>query len=277
MYEVDKNTVSLLHFDDVFKDETGKVWTTNGNPTISATQSKVGGKSLYLDGSSYLITENNTDFDFGNGDFTIDWWEYRTTSSISSVYTRNNSVLGGSLVVGQYNGGNIVYYMSSDGSSWNIANRVTMGTAILNEWTHYALVRKGTSIMAFQNGVLKSTITSNASILKGLSTPLIGYDASNYYKGYIDEFRISNVARWTDVFNPEPVVNGNELLRITMIDSSEREYRLTDTEVNGFVNWYNHHVSTDTMSYAINDSVDRSKEYLSFDKIISFKVIPTVE
>ncbi len=62
-----------------------------------------------------------------------------------------------------------------------------------------------------------------------------------------------------------------------MIDSSEREYRLTDTEADGFVNWYNQHISTDTMSYAINDSVDRSKEYLSFDKIISFMVIPTVE
>ncbi|MBP2630659.1 MAG: hypothetical protein H6Q70_1287 [Firmicutes bacterium] len=33
----------------------------------------------------------------------------------------------------------------------------------------------------------------------------------------------------------------------------------------------------DTMSYASNDSVDCSKEYLSFDKIISFKVIPTTE
>lgn len=100
---------------------------------------------------------------------------------------------------------------------------------------------------------------------------------SQFFPGYIDELRISNIARWTDNFNPEPVVNGSALLRVTMLDSSEREYRLTNTEVDGFVNWYNHHVSTDTTSYAINDSVDRSKEYLSFDKIISFKVIPTVE
>jgi hypothetical protein len=186
-----------------------------------------------------------------------------------------------------------------------------------------------------------------------------------HYSGYIDEFRISNIARWTENFDPEasvatptnlaatagdskvtlswtvvsgatsynvkrsttaggtyttiasnvtgtsyvdtsltngttyyyvvtavnadlesdnsnkasatPVASENALLRVTMIDSSEREYRLVSTEIDGFVIWYNHHVSTDTMSYAINESVDRSKEYLSFDKIISFKVIPTVE
>jgi len=366
MYQVDDYTVSLLHFDEEIKDETGKVWTSSGSPTISATQSKFGGKSLYLDGSSYLSTSSVDDFNFGTSDFTIDWWEYRANnSSKSPVYTRNNSVLGGSLLVGQYSGGNIVYYMSSDGASWNIANRVTMGTVILNVWTHYALVRKGNSIMAFQNGVLQSTITSSSSILKGVSTPFIGYDGGNYYTGYIDEFRISNVARWTEDFDPTasvtvptnltatagdsqvtlswtavagatsyivkrsttsggtyetiasgatdtsyvdtnakngttyyyivtavtadgesansneasatPMASSKSLLRITMNDSSEREYRLTSTEINSFINWYTRTVGTGTTSYTFNDTIDNSKEYLSFEKIISFKVIPTVE
>lgn len=35
MYELDKYTVSLLHFDDGIKDETGKVWTAVGKPAIS--------------------------------------------------------------------------------------------------------------------------------------------------------------------------------------------------------------------------------------------------
>jgi hypothetical protein len=227
--------------------------------------------------------------------------------------------------------------------------------------------------MAFQNGVLQSTITTSAAIASGSSTPVIGgvlTAASTFalkYPGYIDELRISKgIARWTSSFTPPsepnvptsliaiagdsqvtlswtavsganaynvkrstiaggpyttiatnvtgtsyidntvtngttyyyvvtavdsssnesansnevsatpmaPVQTGQAVLRITMIDSSEREYRLSTAEIDGFVNWYNSHKSTDTMSYAINDNVDGSKEYLSFDKIISFKVIP---
>jgi hypothetical protein len=85
----------------------------------------------------------------------------------------------------------------------------------------------------------------------------------------------SNEASATPV--AAPVEDGQALLRVTMTDSSEREYRLPKSEINGFVNWYNYHAATDTMSYAINDSVDQSKEYLTFDKIISFKVIPVVQ
>jgi hypothetical protein len=38
---------------------------------------------------------------------------------------------------------------------------------------------------------------------------------------------------------------------------------------------YDRTVSTGNTCYAFDDIVDLSKEYLSFDKIISFKVIPS--
>lgn len=70
------------------------------------------------------------------------------------------------------------------------------------------------------------------------------------------------------------VVASNALLRVTMLDSSEREYRLPTNEIDGFVNWYTRTIGTGISCYALNDIVDNSKEYLSFEKIISFKVIP---
>jgi hypothetical protein len=68
---------------------------------------------------------------------------------------------------------------------------------------------------------------------------------------------------------------GNALLRVTMLDSSERDYQLTTTEIDGFVNWFNSHTSTNTTSYMLNKKVgtQNSKEYLTFDKIISFEVM----
>ncbi|AJQ26172.1 hypothetical protein [Pelosinus fermentans] len=75
MYEVDQYTVSLLHFDGGLTDESGKVWAAQNGATVSTTQSKFGGSSLYLNGiNQCLTTPNNTDFDFGSGDFTIEGW-----------------------------------------------------------------------------------------------------------------------------------------------------------------------------------------------------------
>lgn len=72
-----------------------------------------------------------------------------------------------------------------------------------------------------------------------------------------------------------PVVSPTKaLLRITMNDSSEREYRLSTTEIESFIKWYDRTVGTGNTCYAFDDIVDLSKEYLSFEKIISFKVIP---
>lgn len=67
--------------------------------------------------------------------------------------------------------------------------------------------------------------------------------------------------------------NTNGLLRIIMSDSSEREYKLSRAEIESFVKWYNRTLNTGNTCYIFNDIVDNSKEYLSFDQIISFKVI----
>lgn len=66
------------------------------------------------------------------------------------------------------------------------------------------------------------------------------------YTGYIDEYRISNIARWTENFDPEPVAI-NKLLRVTLNDSSDHDYQLSSDEIAAFVKWYNGHASTDHM------------------------------
>lgn len=75
----------------------------------------------------------------------------------------------------------------------------------------------------------------------------------------------------------EPVVFGHGLLRITMNDSSEREYKLSSSEIDDFITWFNRTIGTGTTGYVFNKSVQNSKEYLSFEKIISFEVIPLTE
>lgn len=62
-------------------------------------------------------------------------------------------------------------------------------------------------------------------------------------------------------------------LRVTMLDSSEREYKLSMSEVDGFISWLDSHSSGGTLSYRLNTAFG-SREYLLFGKIISFEVIP---
>lgn len=66
--------------------------------------------------------------------------------------------------------------------------------------------------------------------------------------------------------------DGYGLLRVTMIDSSEREYKLPMSEITEFISWFDRTVGTGTTVYALNKLTPNSKEYLSFEKIISFEV-----
>lgn len=65
------------------------------------------------------------------------------------------------------------------------------------------------------------------------------------------------------------------LLRVTMLDSSERDYQLSDDEVAGFIKWFNTYTTTAPSSYKLVKKIgsQESGEYLVFNKIISFEVI----
>jgi hypothetical protein len=272
MYQVDDYTVSLLHFDEGIKDETGKVWTAVGNPVVSTDQSKFGGKSLYLDGSSYLDNMLNPLNDFN---FTVDWWEYRISSQSGSQYQMQGSAYGANpFSIGHVYNSNICFSLSSTGKSWDMALNLIIGPVILNEWTHYALVRKGNVFYAFQNGVLKNTFNSD-KLLYGadLSSCIGAYGSSYGFNGYIDEFRISNIARWTENFNPnKPLDDGKFLLTITLAEEVEREYPVTKDELDAFIKWYDSRANGTGSAYYTFDKFLNRKDYIVYDKILTFEV-----
>lgn len=70
-----------------------------------------------------------------------------------------------------------------------------------------------------------------------------------------------------------PIDNSKVLLRITMSDSSEREYEVNTTGVNSFIQWYNRVIGAGNSYYSFDKELGskKSKEYLAFEKIISFK------
>lgn len=67
--------------------------------------------------------------------------------------------------------------------------------------------------------------------------------------------------------------DGQAILRVTMIDSSEREYKVTKAVANDFITWCNRSIGTGNSCYAFDKGIQSSKEYLFYEKISSFEVI----
>lgn len=363
----DQYTIALLHFDEDFTDEnTNNVWTNSGC-TIDKTQPKFGDGCLHIQSKGSLRCKNDQ-FAFGLGDFTIDFWMYSISGNggfsssappgVGGILLNSDCVLVGSRSISLNN-----------------------NTFLIKQWAHYAIVKKVDTIYYFVNGALIKSAQFTSALLNvsnntiAINTRYPSDGSYNQGENYYDEFRVSNVARWTSDFTPPTnpnspgvsvnpptnliamagdsqvtlswnavtgvkgynvkhsttaggpyttiatsvtgtsyvdttVVNGityyyvvtavdsstnnestnsNEasatpvassghgLLRITMNDSSEREYKLSVSEINHFVTWFNRTVGTGTTGYVFNKAVQNSKEYLSFEKIISFEVIPLTE
>lgn len=186
----------------------------NGNAHIATDQSKFGGSSIYFDGSGdFLSIPDSTDWDFGAGDFTIDFWtringDQADFAGILSGASGDPWV-GWTILWGYAGGGstNKISLVSNASGTWQWD--LTASTTVpIQNWTHVALVRKGNTLTLYQNG----TVVGNTNVAgwnfnsagTGLNLGKLYTNHNNYYhNGYIDELHISKgVARWTENFTP---------------------------------------------------------------------------
>lgn len=166
---------------------------------------KFGTAAVAMNGSSdYVLSGSSYEkYNFHGEDFTVDWWEYRLAStSGKAVISRSPVASFHAYVLGYSDGSNLRAYLSSNGSSWDIANGKNMGTVVTGAWTHYAITREGDTYRTFKNGVQQDTWTSSLDILDSSANLSIGKYTTNYYNGYIDEVRmIKGYAAYTADFS----------------------------------------------------------------------------
>jgi hypothetical protein len=206
------NTVLLLHMNGnnnatTITDDSrfSRSCSTVGDAKISVLQSKFGDSSSYFDGSGdYITVVNSAGLDFGSGDFTIEYWEYRTDSSSNrSVMCRTNTDQGyNPFIIGYATSNRVKAYFcqAPNYDNWNVASELDMGAISLNSWVHYAVVRQGNTIRTYQNGTQVATTTSSATIAVGNGPLNIGrYNNNYFYQGYLDDIRITKgICRYPD-------------------------------------------------------------------------------
>jgi hypothetical protein len=196
---IDSYTKLLLHMDDTgLTDVLGNAISKSGNAARSATQSKFGSYSLYLDGNGdYISWNDSADFDISTGNFVIDMWVY--LESGVDHYLLTQMTLGGTQECNRlavYASG-ILSFSCRNSSGTPLVDRYTAGGAVtFNTWKHIAIVRSGDSYFIFVDGVSKSYTTFGSGGYANYSTPwnigaFIYSGGDGYAKGYIDEVRFS--------------------------------------------------------------------------------------
>lgn len=183
---------------------------TVGNAQVSTAVKKYGNSSMYFDGTGdYLIAPSSavgTNFAFGTGDFTIEFWLYL------------NSVSGGAIILdgrpASTNGLYPTIYIPAGATTTiafltNSADRINSAanTIATASWYHIALTRASGSTKLFVNGTqVGSTYADTNAYLGGINRPVIaasGYDLTGNMNGYIDDLRITKgFARYTANFTP---------------------------------------------------------------------------
>jgi hypothetical protein len=172
------------------------------------------GGSVYLDGSSdYLTLPTNTATALGSSNFTIECWIYFTNANDATnhhgIYTNYTSFVAGSLYYGKHpsNSGYVAVWIYNVSSSAAVLTESSFPPN--NSWTHYALVRNGTSLRLYRNGSLSASATVSANVLfTGTSNPsYIGVVgdllSTGALQGYMSGFRIMvGTALYTTPFVP---------------------------------------------------------------------------
>lgn len=205
------NVVLALHMNgangsSTFTDEAGKTFITSG-ATTSTTQKRFGQSSGYFSGSSQYTytTTTPSDFAFGTNDFTIECWFYISSGSSGprTIIDKTSSYANGSIDFRlEINAQGIFSFLGGPNINWYGGSLVNS----TNTWHHGAVVRNGSSLLTFVDGILQSSQDATPINIGNIKTELcIGsYNnggRGNYFSGYLDDIRITkNVARYTTDF-----------------------------------------------------------------------------
>ena len=179
--------------------------TTIGNPSVSAFgpfltdavyDPAVNGASAYFDGSDdFLSFSHASDFAFGTGDFTIEWWSWGGTGTGNAEYIYQGTTDSQQYhhLIESHSTGYLRYYPTT-GS--NTMHDTGWGAIVQNAWTHYAVARTSGTTNLYKNGVRVLTASgspSNSNIQStvariGASTD--GTTTGSPWLGYITDFRV---------------------------------------------------------------------------------------
>jgi len=215
------------------------VVTANGTAQLDTAQKKFGTASGLFDGNSdYASIPDSTDFNFGTGNFTIEFWA-RINSKIENArfcaFTETSAT--------RHAG---IYHNTTDGigfqaydTGWSTVVKFDQGSDdwSTDTWYHIALVRNGSSWNIYRNGTSVASTTDSSALPDYGSSFLIaaseggGGGPNSFFDGWIDEFRMSDTARYTTGFTEptSPFTRDDDTALLLHFDGSDASTRFIDS------------------------------------------------
>jgi hypothetical protein len=182
------------------------------------------GGSMYFDGSGDTLTiPGDASYQFGTGDFTIEfWWYPRSATNPQYILMQNfNDANNGysNWLFYVASASSLVLYSSSTGSSWNVHSGLSIGSYILNQWNHVAITRESGSLKTFINGTLNTTVSNTADYSNSGGVRISSYNGTNdpAVQASISNLRlVKGTAVYTSAFTPPTApltaISGTSLL-----------------------------------------------------------------
>tara|TARA_B100000902_G_scaffold150407_1_gene146959 strand:- start:499 stop:5337 length:4839 start_codon:yes stop_codon:yes gene_type:complete len=210
------DTVLLLNFEGSNGDTTttdGSVYTQNqvitfsGTADISSDQANYGNTSLNLTTDGFVTVADRPELDLTYQEFTVEWWEYRTSSSGNpTVMARNNDTYS-PWIFGKAVSGRNKAFITHDGKGYNTEEdlSIDMGLIDLNQWNHFAISHKENKFRTYKNGVQVAEEDRPELFVRVSSDSLQigkGQDG-NFFEGYLDGIVVTRgAAKYWDAFTP---------------------------------------------------------------------------
>jgi hypothetical protein len=200
----------LLHAEDTTDSSlSGQTLTFSGNTTTSSTKKKFGSTSFYFDGTSdYIDCPDLDDFDFGTGDFTIEFWFNTDQTNVDPqgfwrrMFALKQAANTGTNFQISYatNGTNKLWSWFNDNDDSEYGDSaITDGN-----WHHIAAVRASGILTIYVDGVSKHS-QAYVHNLTGCQPRFgsCGHDGTlGNFDGYMDEIRITKgAAQYTENFS----------------------------------------------------------------------------
>ena len=175
-----------------------------GSALISTTQKQFGSASLRLANTAFgayqIYCASSTDFNISSSDFTIEMWAREdSASSNTSLMCRRSGGTANGWVFTTIGVRAIINGVWSDNQmNWTRPSYVV--------WHHYALVRYGTMMLVFVDGILVATksgvTTFGGDVAVNLCIGQADNASENKFLGYIDDVRFTKAARYLSSFTP---------------------------------------------------------------------------
>ena len=205
--------------------------------------------SVFFDGQSSLTVADNSGYEFGTGDFTIECWinasdltHKRHLPIIQKGNSATNNLYDWRLYFNNHGSGSSLLYFDIACSGVSIGTNST-SVFVEKDWNHVAVTRQSGAFKVFFNGILEDTDSTTANAIDDDYTEIkigfndLGSAGDSYLKGFISDLRIiKGTALYTASFTPptEKLIGVDGTTLLCCQDSDDPTQEATGKSITGY-------------------------------------------